>query len=359
MIPHYKEIHNKFHLNGISYNREGLKEVAYSFVKEGKSFEQSIGNFLLDWLDTKEYILAKTSGSTGRPKTIVLKKQAMVHSAIATGDCFKLKPGDKALHCLSTDFIAGKMMLVRALILGLQLDIVEPSSKPYINNRKHYDFCAMVPMQVENCLDKLKQIRTLIIGGASTSNSLIDKLQKEKTKVFATYGMTETITHIAVKQLNKHTVISSGVEESYFKILPNITISQDKRDCLVIEASNLFDGKIVTNDIVNLHSDTEFEFLGRYDNVINSGGVKLFPEQIEDKLSKLITERFFITSETDDTLGEKVVLVLEAEDNTLPKSIFEVLDAYEKPKLVRCLPKFSETASGKVDRRKTYDLLRD
>ena len=255
----------------------------------------------------------------------------MVNSAIATGNYFGLSPNDTALHCLSTNFIAGKMMLVRAMILGLQLDIVEPSSKPFINNNKRYDFCAMVPMQLENSINQINQLKTLIVGGAAVSYNLIEYLKDVKTKIYATYGMTETITHIAIKQLN-NVSLRGGTTWQSFKILPNITISQDNRDCLIIEAPHLFDGKVITNDIVKIHTKTSFDFLGRYDNIINSGGVKLFPEQIEEKLSKVIEERFFIASEMDNILGERAILVIEGENNTLPKSAFETLDIYEKPK---------------------------
>jgi len=366
VIPNYKEIHNKFRLNGISYNQEGLKEVAYSFVKEGESFEQSVGNFLLNWLDDTDTVSVNTSGSTGTPKTISLKKQAMVYSAIATGNYFKLKAGNTALHCLSTDFIAGKMMLVRAMIIGLQIDLVTPSSHPLGNSKNQYDFCAMVPMQVENSLSELNRISTLIVGGAAASNTLIEKLQDLKTNVYATYGMTETITHIAIKQLNLSTVISStstslstgAIEKSHFEILPNIKISQDQRNCLIIEAPQLFEGKIITNDIIKLHSDTTFEFFGRFDNVINSGGVKLCPEQIEAKLSKLIKERFFIASETDETLGQKVILLIEGTNKSFPKSVFQTLSKYEKPKAIYTISNFVETSSGKINRQKTLKSLK-
>jgi len=363
LIPHYKKIHNKFRLNGLSYERKDLKELAYSFVKEGASFERSIGHFLLHWLDGNDSIEARTSGSTGKPKRIPLKKQAMVNSAIATGNYFKLRPGDSALHCLSTDFIAGKMMLIRAMILGLQLDLVNPSSKPLGQTNKQYDFVAMVPLQVENSLKKLQQIKALIIGGAAVSAKLMAKLQNISTHAYATYGMTETITHIAVKQLNDQKNVTLSASDNYrdqrplFYVLPNINIAQDHRDCLVIEAPLLFDGKLITNDIVKIQSDTSFEFLGRYDNVINSGGIKILPEQLELKLSDAINKRFFITSETDDTLGEKVVLVVESDNKTLPKEIFENLDAFEKPKTTYFISKFVETNSGKVDRKRTLKKL--
>ncbi len=356
MIPHYKKIHNKFRYNGIAYGRKDLKEVAYSFVKEGDSFEKSIGDFLLIWLDANDYVLVKTSGTTGAPKTITLKKQSMVNSVIATGDYFDLKPGQSALLCLSSEFIAGKMMLVRAMVLGLQLDSVAPSSSPLYGIKKAYDFSAMVPLQVQNSMSQLHQIQKLIIGGAQVSNSLIEKLQEKETKAFATYGMTETITHIAAKPLNHiRRVTLSEVERSLFKLFPKISVSQDKRNCLIIEAPHLFDGKVVTNDIVKLHSDSEFELLGRYDNVINSGGIKLFPEQIEAKLSKVIQNRFFIASEADDLLGERVVLIMESE-SSLSNITFDSLDSYETPKAVYAVPVFVETSTGKINRKKSLEL---
>ncbi|MBN4085356.1 AMP-binding protein, partial [Flavobacteriaceae bacterium AH-315-B10] len=301
-------------------------------------------------------------GSTGQPKKIKLQKQAMVNSAIATGDCFSLKAGDKALHCLPTQFIAGKMMLVRAIVLGLELDVVEPSSNPLQDVFKNYDFCAMVPMQVQNSLETLHKIKTLIVGGAPVSNLLQEKLKGSSTKVFETYGMTETITHIAVKKLNNFESLRGETTkqsvESHYKTLPNITISQDERDCLVIDAPKLNTQTIITNDIVKLYSETEFEVLGRYDNMINSGGIKLFPEQIEAKLSGKISQRFFIASEENETLGEKLILILEGESNNLETEIFEGLDTFEIPKHIYTVTHFKETSTGKIQRVETLKLLK-
>lgn len=351
MIPTFDKVHNLFKLNQNYFSFEDLKVVAYSLVKEGVAFENEIGNFLLDWLDDKDYVLAKTSGSTGQPKIIQISKQAMVNSAIATGDFFKLQPGDTALLCLPVTYIAGKMMLVRAIVLGLELDIVEPTTNPIFDYQKHYDFCAMIPVQVEKTVHRIHNIKTLIVGGATVSFSLKEKLQDLKIKVFETYGMTETITHIAVKQIN-------GKTQDYFKTLPNVTISQNKKDCLVIDAPQLTSSKIETNDVVKLHSKTTFEWLGRSDNVINSGGVKLFPEQIEAKLQSKINTRFFITSEKDKTFGEIAILVLEAENSALNTDVFSNLTSIETPKKVYAIPSFIETASGKINRSKTMQLFK-
>ncbi|TYA59128.1 AMP-binding protein [Formosa maritima] len=357
MIPTYNKVHNKFKLNNSNYTHQELIEVAYSFIKEGKPFERALGDFLADWLDSKDYIKTKTSGTTGRPKTIRIKKQAMVNSAIATGNYFGLKPGDRALHCLPTQFIAGKMMLVRAIILGLQIDVIDPKTDLQFSTKKHYDFCAMVPLQLQFNLNKLSHLKTLIIGGAPISSCLLQQIQPLKTKIFATYGMTETITHIAVKKLNnfQHNEIASV---NHFQTLPDIKISQDERDCLVIEAPKLSKDKVITNDVVKIHSETEFEWLGRIDNVINSGGIKFFPELIEDKIKNKISNRFFIASEKDETLGEKLILIIEGEEKESLTSVFDNLSKYETPKKIYIVPKFIETTSGKIQRLKTLETIK-
>ena len=357
MIPSYNKIHNRFKLNNSSYLFEELKEVAFSHIKEGLPFEKIIGNFLIDWLDDKNHITVNTSGSTGRPKAIKLQKQAMVYSAIATGDFFNLKPGDKALHCLPSQYIVGKMMLVRAMILGLELDLIEPTSQPIFDYSIAYDFCAMVPMQLQKTKSCCNSIKTIIIGGASVSDTLIASIQDVNSNIYETYGMTETITHIAIKKLNNF--CSDEFDSStFFKTLPDISISQDSRNCLTIEAPNLSDTKIITNDLVNIHSDSEFEWLGRYDNIINSGGVKVLPEQIESKLSGLIPNRFFISKQADDTLGECVILVLESDTNALSRSVFSGLSMFEIPKKIYCIEKFIEAANGKILRQETLKSIK-
>ena len=349
MIPHYNKIHNRFKIKGFHANQSDLSRIAYSFIKEGETYEKEIGLFLLDWLDNNDFIITKTSGTTGKPKEIKIKKQAMVHSALATGDFFKLKPGNTALHCLPCQYIAGKMMLVRAIILGLEITLVNPKGNLFQNDSNCYDFVAMVPLQVENSLEDLHQIKKLIIGGAKPSRKLIEILKSQSTtEVFETYGMTETITHIAAK----------NIQDDLFKVLPNISISKDERDCLVIEAPRITSEKIVTNDIIEISENNNFKWLGRIDNVINSGGVKLFPEQIEKKLEAVISERFFITSEEDKKLGNKAVLVIESKSEAIENLNFDCLDKYEKPKEIYLVSEFVETETGKVNRRATFKKRR-
>lgn len=341
--PTFENVHNQFKLNGFQLNREDLCRVAYSFIKEGEDFEKPVGNFLLDWFDGKSYIEMETSGTTGEPKTISVSKQAMVDSAIATGDFFELQPGDKALQCLPVKYVAGKMMLVRAMILGLDLEFVAPSSHPLTDNEIDFDFVAMVPLQAQNSIPQLSKVKKLIIGGAAVNKNLEKQLLKLPTQIFETYGMTETITHIAARKLG----------EKAFTVLPNITLSYDDRNCLVIHAPRISSDVIVTNDIVEPINENQFIFLGRIDNVINSGGIKIIPELVENKISRRISQRFFIASKPDNELGEKVVLVIEGEKKDLDPAIYSLLDKYEKPKEVLFISKFKDTFSGKIMRKET------
>ncbi|PWG05269.1 AMP-binding protein [Polaribacter aquimarinus] len=339
------KFHKSFRLNNQSFS--SIDEI----VAFTKSFSQDIYHFLESWFSTSDFITVQTSGSTGIPKSISLKKDQMVNSALATGVFFNVKAGTKALLCLPVNYIAGKMMLIRALTLGWHLDIIEPNSTPLKRLSKTYDFTAMVSIQVENSIDKLNQIKKIIIGGGAVSNLLQERLQCLNTEVFATYGMTETITHIAVKKLN-----NLKQNPNFYEILPNINIYKDYRNCLVVQASKVSEDIIFTNDVIKLISDTEFEWLGRFDNVINSGGIKLYPEKIEEKLSKIIKQRFFVASIPDNVLGQKLVLILEGEFRNYNLNDIK-LTKYEIPKQLFFIEKFVETKTKKIQRKQTLDLI--
>jgi len=351
------EVHPDFRINKLHFNNEDLAAVAYSYIKEGEAYEGAVGNFLLDWLNDKEYVEAMTSGSTGPPKKIRLKKKHMINSALASGKFFELPAGTTALHCLPCDFIAGKMMLVRAMVLGWQLDIVPPKANPLDQLFKIYDFCAMTPFQLDNSLGRLHLVKKLIVGGGSVSAQQKRLVQGLRTEVYETYGMTETITHIAARRVNAKKEREHPVP---FICLPNISLSTDDRGCLVIDAPSISDEVVVTNDVVDLLSHKRFVWKGRIDNVINSGGIKLYPEQIEAKLEKIIAQRFFITSLPDDSLGEKVILMVESVFSeealeNLEREIREqrLLERYEIPKKIYFVDKFEETPSGKIHRGNT------
>lgn len=358
MIPRYNKIHNKFKLNGNHYDFDDLKEVAYSYIKEGEPYEKVIGDFLSDWLDDKDFLISKTSGTTGKPKEIKIQKQYMVNSAIATGNFFNLKPGDTALHCLPANYIAGKMMLVRAMVLGLDMDLTAPTSSPIFDYEKPYEFSAMIPLQLKHMKGYIQNIHKIIVGGAAVSNQLKKDFKDCTTNIFETYGMTETVSHIAARRINNFQ--NSTLDEKdrmFFSVLPEVTITQDLRGCLVVDAPYVSDQVIITNDLVKMHSNTTFEWLGRLDNVINSGGVKLHPEQIERKLSNLISERFFIASEPDTDLGEKLIMVVEGKAGSVDAKLFDVLEKFEKPKHVYYVPEIITTYTGKIQRDETLKLV--
>lgn len=238
----------------------------------------------------------------------------------------------------------------------IDLITAEPSGNPLKDKKVHFDLAAMTPMQVFNIMnkktgkDKLNNIKNLIIGGGEISQDLEIKLKLLTNNTYHTYGMTETITHIALKKIN-----GNNINEGFIA-LKNVWFEHDERDCLIIHATHISDEKIITNDIVNLKSKTEFEFIGRYDNVINSGGIKIIPEIIEGKLSQFINQRFFVYGKPDEKLGEKTVLVIEGKpDIEIEKNLEKIpFSKYEKPKEIIFINQFVETGNGKINKGKTF-----
>jgi O-succinylbenzoic acid--CoA ligase len=300
-----------------------------------------------DELHENDCIEATTSGTTGEPKVIKLQKKAMVHSALATADFFDLQPGNSVLHCLPTRYIAGKMMLIRAIIIGLELDIIAPTSHlDDLDSTREYDFVALVPAQAQAGLEKLNQFKKIIIGGAKLSETVTNQIKYCKATIYETYGMTETITHIAAKKIG----------ENSFKTLPNVSISIDERGCLVIDAPNLLSEKIVTNDLIEITNENEFQWLGRIDNVINSGCIKYFPEKIEAKLASKIIQRFFIAGLPDATFGQKIALFIEGEEFAVDPKNFKTLEKFERPKEIHFIANFLE-ANNKLKRFEMVEQL--
>ena len=336
-------------MDGVFYDNPGLLNLAGIFIKGSDDYLVSLGIFIEKWVNSNSEISLQTSGSTGTPKAVLMSKQSMVNSALATGSYFKLSPGDSALSCLPFTYIAAKMMFVRAYVLGLELECIKPSSSPLESLSKLYDFCAMVPLQLEKSIANLDQIKTLIVGGAPLSTALMDQLKKSTSTVYETFGMTETVSHIAVKNIRK--------SFSLFEVLPSVSIAVDARNCLLIEAPELASNTIQTNDLVRLHSKTTFEWVGRYDAVINSGGIKISPEQLEQQLEGLIQHRFFIASQKEAVLGAVVILVIES--TTPYKSLdFEAIEPLKRPKHVYYVDQFTETPSGKIKRQETLSQLK-
>lgn len=321
-------------------------------------WEQSIYKFILNWFDQSNSILQQTSGSTGNPKEIKLNKSAMIASATNTVNFFQLQKNDTAWLCLPINYIAGKMMVVRAIVGELNLLISNPKGSPELPKNR-IDFTAMVPLQIQKLIQNetnLSNIKTIIIGGAAVDFKLQKTIQNIPSVIYATYGMTETSSHIALQKLNgKHA-------EKYFKVLARIKISTNTETCLIIDAPLLNPNPIQTNDIVEIVSPSEFKWLGRADNVINSGGLKISPEELENQISSIINRECLIVPEKDELLGEKIVLVLEGSANKpLAEKILikikSMVDKHRVPKAVYYLEHFPRNESMKIDRKKVIENL--
>ena len=309
--------------------------------------------FLNDWYAPKKYIEVQTSGSTGKPKTIRLQKDFVAASANRTINYFGLKKSDKILHCLPSKFIAGKLMIVRALLGELDLHLTAPSTDFSILESERFQFAAMVPNQVEK-LFKLKSwdsnLAQLLIGGAAISSSLEDKLHSVKTACYSSYGMTETATHIALSKIN-------GEEaDSFYHCLENISVGISNKNCLQINIPELSEKVLETTDLAELKDEKTFKILGRSDYVIISGGNKYVPEQLEKKLEPFIKVPFLISSKPHVELGQQIVLIIEGVKN--PKWFEEInqtcqnnLEKFERPRKIIFKTKLPRNENGKIIRR--------
>ena len=309
-------------------------------------FEKKVILFLEKWLDDSKTVEVQTSGSTGVPKVFEIEKSKMLNSAVMTCNFLGLKAGDTALLCLPVEYISGKMMIVRSFERKMRLMISEPSLQPLKNLETEVDFCAMTPLQVENSLDKLHLVRNLIIGGASVSESLKKRISHFKTRIFETYGMSETLSHIALKQLTPQ-------NEEYFTAFENVGISKDERGCLKIFAPNVNNEILQTNDLVDIKDKNQFKFLGRIDHVINSGGAKIFPEELEAIVKKEISNEVVFLGIADEILEQKLVLVIEGEgsDDLLTQiSKIQFVKKFHKPKNIIFIDRIPRTPNGKVNR---------
>ena len=295
-----------------------------------------------------------TSGTTGIPKPMYVLKQHMRNSARATCDFLGLQPGDGAFLCMSVDYIAGKMMVVRSLERQLQLIQVPPSGHPLHGvavSQARASLAAMVPLQVYNSLqvpaerEQLQRFTHVIIGGGAIDAQLEAQLQSFPNAIWSSYGMTETLSHVALRRVN-------GAHASlWYQPMPGVRVSLDENDCLVIDAPAVHDGALHTHDIATLRQDGCFRILGRRDNVICSGGIKLQAETIEQRLQPWLEAPFAITKRTDEKCGEVVVLVTTATDLEQVKAICVAqLPKYWQPHVFVHTDVLPLTPTGKVAR---------
>jgi len=324
-------------------------------------FAQAAFSFCKSWLDGETQFIQSTSGSTGTPKQIHISRQQMEASAKATGAFFETDSHSKLLCCLNPAFIAAKMMLARAMVWGCEIHLIEPSSNPLKDINEQIDFAALVPMQVqvsladEKSLIKLQSIKNLIVGGAALSSKLKTEMVKKGIHAWQTFGMTETVSHIALAKISN--------EELLYQSLPGVRIGQDARGAMWVQSEMSGPAPIQTQDLIELQSNNSFRWLGRVDFVVNSGGIKLFPEVIEKKAEEVIYEifpsvKYFFFGEQDELLGERLVLILEttyssSREKILTERLRDVLSPYEMPKKIRFSESFELTENGKVNRSAT------
>ena len=315
-------------------------------------FEKKVFFFLEEWLSDSETVKVQTSGSTGTPKIFEIEKKKMVNSAEMTCNFLELKENDTALVCLPVEYISGKMMVVRVFVRKLNLVISEPSLKPLEKLDTEIDFCAMTPLQVENSLDKIHFIKNLIIGGAAVSESLKIKIAQTlqhfntPTKIYETYGMSETLSHIALKEIFPK-------QDEFFTVFDGIEISLDDRNCLKIFAPKLNSEILQTNDLVEIFSQNQFKYLGRIDNVINSGGVKIFPEKLEVLVKKEIPNEVVFLGLKDESLGQRLIVVIEGKESeslTHQLSTINYQQKFHRPKQIIFVNEIPRTPNGKVNR---------
>ncbi|MAJ32168.1 MAG: O-succinylbenzoic acid--CoA ligase [Flavobacteriaceae bacterium] len=340
---------------------EEAKDFIKILSKSQEPYLLELNDLYTKWFDNELDFKVQTSGSTGNPKFISLTKSNMRKSASLTISTFGLHSSDTLWLCLPLSSIAGIMMLIRSIVLNSDLVVSRPKANPYSDIPKgvNIDFSAITPYQAKKSIEQLKAIPKIIIGGAPISRdleeALLEGINETNNELYQTYGMTETITHVAIRKLNYQ-------GDKYFQALDGISFSTDKRSCLRIKAEHLGNSLFQTNDIVQLSDNTSFEYVGRYDEIINSGGIKINPQKIENKLSGFIKERFFISAEENDDFGQIAILIVESKKN---KTIYEELlnavdfDVYHKPKKVYTTAEFKTSHTNKVDKIQTLKKLDD
>lgn len=335
------------------------------------AYDEQALRFCQDWQRGQASFTLRTSGSTGAPKPIELTRSQMTASARLTGETFGLQHGDSALCCLNTAYVAGVMMLVRAMELGLDLTVVEPAANPLdgLTEGERFHFGAFVPLQMQAILEKSPEqlhqfngAKAILVGGAAVSERLLERLQNLRAPVFGTYGMTETVSHVAIRRLN-------GAERTEtYRLLRGVEAGTDERGCLWVCGGMTDFVAVQTNDVVEFTDFQTFRWLGRFDSILNSGGVKVVPERVEAALEPILREagftgRFFVCGLPDDRLGQRISVVLEGKPlstnrlDTVRKTAGEKLSRFDVPRQWNFFEEFPETPTGKIDKKRVEQRL--
>ncbi len=342
-----------FHINKRIFTKEELLQWCWETSGEAEEWEADHCMFILNWFNDDDYVTALTSGSTGSPKEIRLPKRQMAASAKMTARFFNLQEGSSALLCLPSKYIAGKMVIVRALVNHWHLHWIKPSMNPLHGIADDYDTASFTPPQLHEIMNEdpleLDKIHVVLVGGGALPGHLESQLLISDSDIYLTYGMTETISHVAVRRIRS--------SDKLFRALPGVKFQQSGDGCLVIQSEHLDNEVIETNDVVELIDDQSFIFLGRKDNVINSGGIKIFPEPIEKVIEFLFTGAYFIWKNKDEVFGEKVVLYIEGKEwndsrkGALLAYMEKNLQKYEVPKEIIFVNSFERTLTDKIIRK--------
>ncbi|WP_083321998.1 AMP-binding protein [Hymenobacter lapidarius] len=349
-------------LNGREFTYAAIQQYPAQLAVPVNGYEARVLDFVRQWLTGTQEFGLTTSGSTGTPQPLTLRRRQLEASARRTGDFFDLGPGDRALVCLNCEYIGGMMMLVRGLERNLHLTIVEPQGNPLdlVPADAEFDFAAFVPLQLRALLQagqagRLEAMKAILVGGAVVDPALAAAIGALRAPVYHTYGMTETCSHVALRRLNGPDATTA------YRVLTGIAADQDERGCLTLRGDITDDQLIVTNDQVQLLDAHTFEWLGRADFVINSGGVKVPAEKVELVLDVALAEigesrRCFVAGQPDERLGQAVTAFIEgpalsaARAQQLRELLAARLGRYEQPRQLRYVPEFQTTPTGKLDR---------
>jgi len=317
--------------------------------------EQHFNHFIKEWEDYNDYIEIETSGSTGRPKKIKLLKQSMRVSATNTIEFFNLKENDCLFLCLPLHTIAAKMMIIRAIVGKMRLVVHKPSKNPLKELNHDVKLISLTPMQMKYVIDesfhKTSMIQNILLGGAPVDYKLEQKLKEiDSCSIFHSYGMTETASHVAIRKIDEH-------QSDLFNAINGVSFTQTKDGCLIINYPAFQNEKIETNDVVDLKTNDSFIWKGRKDFVINTGGVKVHAEELENVIASFFTKPFFISSIQDSYLGSKIIMIIESkielDDKKILAQISTLVPPYSVPKEIYYLTTFERTKSGKLNRKKS------
>ena len=342
-----------FFIEGKQYPYNELIEWIHSMSED--QYINTIKSVYKKWLDNNNYISIFTSGSTGKPKEIKLEKSRIYASAKISLAYFKLKKGNKVLLVLPAQKVGGLMLIIRSIIGQLDLCYKKPSLNPFKSELTcDFEFCSLTPAQLaaawesKNSRRETRKINRILLGGSGIPKGLENEIEKEENVYFHSYGMTETISHVAIRILN------GDKKTGYFKALEGVTFESNEDNQLIINAPKILSNPLLTNDVAELIDAKKMIFKGRVDNVVNSGGIKLIVEEIENRLSGIFSNEFYLCGIPDEILGEKLVLVIKGslkkdESNVLDNK-FDFLQKYEVPKVVYLVQDFNYTKNGKLIR---------